>query len=335
MFFKDLIYIYLLICIVFFINKNDIIDYSMCSKGVRLFLSYRIIRQKIMKINSNNISKSFNFIDKEFNYMKRNTDFLSKQNLEKHKIIMKYSILCNKLVKVFTKEQTNNNLNYNSLISYFKSHYKISDVYPEVFYYKHGIIYLNKKQINYIYNRDIMDIGAWIGDSLLVLENYTSKVIYSYEISEYNIKRIYNTMHNNNVNYTKHKLVQKGLSNFNGMSSIINSGSAGVGVNSKGNLTVNITSIDDEVRLNNMNLGFIKADVEGNGLELIKGAKFTISNFLPIISISIYHNFEEYFEIRKYLDSITNLYSYKYILANLCEPYACEFTLMAIPKTTL
>lgn len=183
-----------------------------------------------------------------------------------------------------------------------------------------------------------MDIGAWIGDSLLVLENYTNKIIYSYEISEFNIKRLYNTLKSNNIINKKHKIIQKGLSNYNSINSIKNTVSdenSGLGINTKGKLRVNITSIDEEVMLNNMNVGFIKADVEGNGLKIIKGAKHTIMSNFPIISISIYHNFEEYFEIRKYLDSITSLYSYKYILANLCEPYSCEFTLMAIPKNIL
>lgn len=330
---------FIIICLSFLflylLNKGERVDYSNCNKGVEPFPFNRIIKDNILKINNKSISKSLKYIDKEFNYMKTNTDYISKQNLEKQKTMIKNSLICNKLIKIFTKEQLNNDINYKKSIAYYKDMYNISKIYPEVFFYKHGIIYLNEKQIKYIYNKDIMDIGAWIGDSLLVLENYTNKIIYSYEISEYNIKRIYNTLHYNNVIYKRHKIIQKGLSNYNGLSTIKNSGNAGVGINSKGKLIVNITSIDEEVRLNNINIGFIKADVEGNGLQLLKGAKYTILNYFPIISISIYHNFEEYFEIRKYLDSITSFYSYKYILANLCEPYSCEFTLMAIPRNIL
>lgn len=139
-------------------------------------------------------------------------------------------------------------------------------------------------------------------------------------------------MKNNHANYSKHRIIRKGLSNFTGTIFISNSGKAGVSIYDKGKLNVNVTTIDNEVETNNINVGFIKADVEGSALELIKGGKNTIQKCIPLLSIAIYHNFDEYFEVRKYLNSLTSKYSYKYILANSCEPYACEFSLIAYPK---
>lgn len=106
-----------------------------------------------------------------------------------------------------------------------------------------------------------MDIGAWIGDSLLILDNYTKRIIYSYEISELNIKKIHNTIISNKIDKKKHKILHKGLSNYNGLSYIVNTGNAGIGINRKGNQIIKITTIDDEVKLYNITVGLIKADI--------------------------------------------------------------------------
>ena len=58
---------------------------------------------------------------------------------------------------------------------------------------------------------------------------------------------------------------------------------------------VDITSIDDYVKENGLKIGFIKTDVEGFEQQLLKGAINTIKRDKPVLSISIYHTFNDYF----------------------------------------
>ena len=50
---------------------------------------------------------------------------------------------------------------------------------PSVFYYRHGIDCIENPEK--IRQRDILDIGGFIGDSVLVLEPLTKKRIFSFE----------------------------------------------------------------------------------------------------------------------------------------------------------
>ena len=45
-------------------------------------------------------------------------------------------------------------------------------------------------------------------------------------------------------------------------------------------------------------------DVEGYELEALKGAKKTIQEFKPVLSISIYHNAEQFINVIKYVQDL-------------------------------
>jgi hypothetical protein len=54
--------------------------------------------------------------------------------------------------------------------------------------------------------------------------------------------------------------------------------------------TVHISTIDAEVARLNLTVGFIKADVEGMELPILRGAIKTLREQRPVLSIAIYHN---------------------------------------------
>lgn len=143
----------IILLIILYYNKRKIyiIDYSKCANGSKPYLFFINIRNDILRLNNYSIRKSINFIKKEFSYMRRNTDSLSKSNLNEQMSIIENNIICNNLIKDFTIEQKRNYEIYLKLLSTYRATYNIEIFYPQVFYYKHGMIYFTEKQLKYIY----------------------------------------------------------------------------------------------------------------------------------------------------------------------------------------
>lgn len=96
----------------------------------------------------------------------------------------------------------------------YKKEYKLPiDFYDiEVFYFHHGLKHAGEKLKNYIKNKDFLDIGAYIGDSVLTLAEYKPPKIHSFEISKENIANYKKTMDMNNISQDIWNLVEKGVS---------------------------------------------------------------------------------------------------------------------------
>ncbi|WP_237416290.1 FkbM family methyltransferase [Helicobacter saguini] len=73
-----------------------------------------------------------------------------------------------------------------------------------------------------------------------------------------------------------------------------------------------IITLDSYVEQNNIDVGFIKVDIEGFEQELLKGAFKTIKKFKPAMLISIYHNASDFFEIKPLIESWNLGYTFKF-----------------------
>jgi len=62
-------------------------------------------------------------------------------------------------------------------------------------------------------------------------------------------------------------------------------------------------SIDEFVEERALNVGLIKLDVEGAEYEVVLGVKETIMKQKPILVISLYHTFKDFFEIKPLIES--------------------------------
>ena len=100
-------------------------------------------------------------------------------------------------------------------------------------------------------------------------------------------------------------------------------------------ISIERKSLDYIVAKNKISPRFIKVDIEGNGLEFVKGARETLIKFRPVLSVAIYHNPYEFFEVKPLLESY--LANYVFILRklstgirnNLCHS---EIVLLGYPK---
>ena len=181
----------------------------------------------------------------------------------------------------------------------------------EVLYKHHGLNGVGQKIKDYIKNKDFIDGGAYIGDSALVFFEYEPKKVYSFEMSQKNSELYLKTMNDNNIRSEKYKFVNLGLSDGKYEFTINDTGENGASLLDLGDTLVYTTDIDSYVFENNLNIGFIKTDLEGSGLLALKGMEKTIKQFRPVLSLAIYHTPEEFFEIKPYLENIVKDLNYK------------------------
>lgn len=163
-----------------------------------------------------------------------------------------------------------------------------------------GMIY----NIDYLKDKDIIDAGAFVGDSALVLSKYTEGNVYAFEPTRQSYELMLETIKmNNRKNIVP---VKKGIGAEDSVeiANIFSSGSSAkfdIGTGEKEE--IELTSIDKYVEENELNVGLIKSDVEGFEQELLRGAIKTIFDKRPILLISIYHTMDDFFYIKPLIDS--------------------------------
>lgn len=208
----------------------------------------------------------------------------------------------------------------------FKKCYPLSkdDYDAEVFLYHHGLRFANERIKKYVAGKDFIDAGAYIGDSALVLFNYNPKKIYSFEISNLSINLYKKTMKLNNMEKSKYECVHSALSDGKYNFSINDNGGLAVNIFNSNNSEniVQSTDLDSFVNEKGLDVGFIKADIEGAMYKGLLGMRNTISAFRPVLSLAIYHSPEEFFETKPLLDEIVRDLNYKIeIDCHFSSPY--------------
>ncbi|MBR2525326.1 FkbM family methyltransferase [bacterium] len=203
---------------------------------------------------------------------------------------------------------------------------------PSVFYYKHNIEELNKNKFKY---KDIIDVGAYIGDSAIVLSPYTKGTVYSFEPTS----EIYDLMQKTlklNPECKNIVPVKKGLGAEceTKIIHVLDSGSSinRVFTNQKHEKEIiELTTLDIFVKENNLNnIGLIKVDIEGFEQEFLKGAINTIKSQKPTLLLSIYHFADDFFNIKPIIEDLNLGYKFKIVksvdgsirgeIVLICEP---------------
>ena len=150
----------------------------------------------------------------------------------------------------------------------------------------------------------VIDCGVFDGGTATIFSEMGYKV-YGFELDE------------NNFNYSKKIAAEKnfvvenlGLGSFKHEVKYNPSGS-GSQLNPNGTLTAQVTTIDAYVRENNIpRVDFIKWDVEGAELDILKGAKTTIARWKPILAISAYHKPDDFWVLMNFIKSIRPDYEF-------------------------
>lgn len=181
-----------------------------------------------------------------------------------------------------------------------------------VLYYKHGIDQISS--LESLKGKCIVDVGGFVGDSVLVLSELNPQSIYTFEAEPKNFELLKKTISMNNVpNVVAENLA---LSNKTGemVLHVAGSGTTGIdrpGINYTMDIKVPMTTLDDYVAEHGLSVGLIKVDIEGGEPLFLEGAKNTICQQKPILLISIYHNAHDFFELKPLVESWNLGYTFK------------------------
>jgi FkbM family methyltransferase len=197
--------------------------------------------------------------------------------------------------------------------------------YIENYYHHHGLRYLAPQAVlDFVSTRDMIDAGASIGDSLLLLKNYTKGRVISYEVIPGTYQQALKWQTEQCI------VLNMGIADRIGQIQTAASGNPGSSIHWRGDRWVNLSTVDVEAERLNLTIGFLKADIEGEELPMLKGAMKTIREQRPVLALSLYHGVQ-ILDVPQFVADL-GLYELRYYFA--CGRWApfFEYTLLAIPR---
>lgn len=198
----------------------------------------------------------------------------------------------------------------------YKNYYLPKNYYEPIAYY-YGY-YLNEfKNQERIRKGNILDGGAYIGDTSVFFSKITTGKVFSWEPIDKNVNYIKETIRLNKANNIE--VVNKALGSKREMGI--------VSTNNESNLStlmpytnreyieekIIIQTIDDFVKERDETIDVIKLHVEGAEYNSVIGAKKTLERYRPILMIHIHHNPRDFFEIKPLIESLDLGYSFKIV----------------------
>lgn len=175
-----------------------------------------------------------------------------------------------------------------------------------------------------------IDGGSYDGKSIARFlkwnDGFENGKIYGFEIDSANYIKCKKFVSDNKWNNVK--IFHAGLGEKDYLGFVSGTDSSGCRVTEKGEVSVEIRSIDSVFENNNERLSFIKLDVEGYELATLKGAEKTIKRDLPVIAVCLYHKPDDPQEIINFLCNLVD--KYKYYIRFYSDSYL-ELVLYAIP----
>lgn len=181
-------------------------------------------------------------------------------------------------------------------------HYQVyMDV--ESSYFHHGLRDIPNAK-GYLNGKCVIDAGACKGDSALIfIDHYHPAKVYSFEPSPRNCVEYKTNLERNHFTENQFVLCQKGLGAERGIIHFQDTGDGANNLQTTGECEAEVLPLDEFCKGIPERVGVVKADVEGMGLDLIRGAEQTIRADRPILLLSIYHNPEEFLGIYQLLKS--------------------------------
>lgn len=189
----------------------------------------------------------------------------------------------------------------------------INDFRAEIFVERMGISCIDDK--NKCAHKDIVDVGAYIGDSALILSELTSENVYAFDPIEANIEYIKQTAL---MNQRKIIPMNMAVSNKNGKDylsvgeAVFNSSIEEIGERKYvEKVPITTVTIDQFVSEYDLTIGLIKIHAEGAEQKVLEGARNTIVEQAPVIIVEMNHTENDFYNIKPMIEEMRSDYSFK------------------------
>jgi FkbM family methyltransferase len=206
----------------------------------------------------------------------------------------------------------------------------VQNICLEVFCFHHGLRMLDPRIQHSLKTKSIIDIGAFNGDSALVLADY-GKNVYSFELLGANFAVLNRVLAQNPLLSANVHAFHLGVSDQEGESSVIGYG-AGAKISGQAGKLVKIVTIDNFVQKHNLSIGFMKGDVEGHAAAIVRGAIEMMLRDRPIFSFSAYHDFSEMYNMSIFLMDLLPNYYFEWHMENPITIAFFEISVFGRPK---
>jgi len=178
-------------------------------------------------------------------------------------------------------------------------------------------------------NGDIaVDVGAYVGDTSLWLGKMVGPngSVYAFEPEKENFRKLINNVKRNDERNIK--FYNLGLSDTEMNASIWSAGGMSSVSSQGGKEEIVLTTLDKFVYSNKIErIDFIKMDVEGHEMNVLRGAQETIKTFKPKLAICVYHRGDDLLTIPDFLKQMNPGYQ---LYLRHCRPTFEETVLYAI-----
>ena len=187
-----------------------------------------------------------------------------------------------------------------------------NDFRSEIFYDRLGVYTL--KCANNLRYKSILDIGAYIGDSALILSELSQGTVYAFEPILQYYEMIKRTQELNQVDIVPVNMVVADDVGYTDLAIGDNLWNSTIKkVDSRIYTSVQnvpTTTIDEYVKENFLKVGLIKIHAEGAEQYIIHGAKLTIQNQKPTIIVEINHTESDFFDIKPIIEELNPGYHF-------------------------
>ena len=203
---------------------------------------------------------------------------------------------------------------------YFKVEYKgkkynLPENYFQfsVFENQYGLSLLPYEAKKYIEGKDFLDIGAYIGDSILLLLQYNPSKIFAYEPVSMIFEKLNKTLKINDISPEKAIPIKKGIGDNVATQTIyVEEGASSLILQHRATTEEKIELSTIDIESKDKNVGLIKMDVEGFEYYAIGGLE-TIKRDKPVLLISLYHTGKDFFEIPPILKAAVPEYKFRFL----------------------
>lgn len=189
----------------------------------------------------------------------------------------------------------------------------INDFRAEIFFEKLGVSCIEDR--NRYAHKDMIDVGAYIGDSSLILSEMTSENVYAFEPVEDNIEYIKQTAL---MNQRKILPMNMAVSNKNGKEylsvgeAVFNSSIEEIGERKYvEKVPITAVTIDQFVSKYDLTIGLIKIHAEGAEQKVLEGARNTIVEQAPVIIVEMNHTEDDFYNIKPMIEKMRADYGFK------------------------